>query len=105
MKKRVLEQKQHNDSEGSQGANTLNIPIIGEEEALGPTLPEHHHHILKDVRHKVNVHKWLADNRNDPALKVSSNLFLSFIRYENHSEILELFSKSQRSSPWPLSQF
>ena len=52
--------------------NTLNIPL-GEEEVLGPTPPEHHHHISKDVRHKVDVLKWLADNRGDPALEVSGN--------------------------------
>jgi len=49
--------------------NTLNIPLE-EEEVLSPTPPEHHHHISKDVHHKVDVLKWLADNWNDPALKV-----------------------------------
>ncbi|KAF8810798.1 hypothetical protein BYT27DRAFT_7253415 [Phlegmacium glaucopus] len=48
--------------------NTLNIPLE-EEEVLSPTPPEHHHHISKDVCHKVDVLKWLADNRIDPALK------------------------------------
>ena len=42
--------------------NTLNIPLE-EEEVLGPTPPEHHHHISKDVHHKVDVLKWLADNQ------------------------------------------
>jgi hypothetical protein len=46
IKKKLLEQKQYN--KGSQNTNTLNIPL-GEEEALGPTLPEHHHHISKKV--------------------------------------------------------
>jgi hypothetical protein len=49
--------------------NTLDIPM-GEEEVLGPTPPEHHHHISQDVRHKVDVLNWLANNRDDPALKV-----------------------------------
>ena len=89
MKKRLLEQNLLN--EGSHAAQasdahtmTLDIPL-GEEEALGPTLPEHHHHISKDIRHKVDVHKWLADNRKDPALNVSI-LFLAIIRvrYETH---------------------
>jgi hypothetical protein len=72
MKKKLFEQNQRN--KGSQDANTatLNIPL-GEEEVLGPTLPEHHHHISKDIRHKVDVHKWLADNRKDPALNVSTS--------------------------------
>ena len=74
MKKQLLEQNEHN--EGSEDANTmtetLNIPL-GEEEALGPTLPEHHHQISKDIRHKVDVHKWLANNRKDPALNVSTS--------------------------------
>ena len=60
LKKRVLNENGH----------TLNIPV-GDEEVLGPTPPEDHHHISKDVRHKVDVLKWLADNKNDPALKVS----------------------------------
>jgi hypothetical protein len=63
MKKQLLEEKKN---------VSVDIPL-GEEEALGPTLPEHHHHISKDIRHKVNVHKWLADNRKDPALNVSSS--------------------------------
>jgi hypothetical protein len=54
--------------------NTLNIPLR-EAEVLGPTPPEQHHHISKDVRHKVDVLRWLADNRTDPALKVD-NLFI-----------------------------
>ena len=33
--------------------NTLKIPL-SEEEALGPTLPEHHHHMSKETRHKVD---------------------------------------------------
>jgi len=52
--------------------NTLNIPLA-EEEVLRPTPPEHHHHISKDVHHKVDVLKWLVDNRGDPALEVSGN--------------------------------
>jgi hypothetical protein len=94
MRKRKLEQKLH-DSEGSEDANlnTLNIPI-GEEEALGPTLPEHHHHISKDIRHKVNVHKWLADNRKDPALKVSNTLSsLSRMKLMGDIRIFFLISK------------
>jgi hypothetical protein len=51
--------------------NTLDIPL-GEEEVLGPTPPEHHHHISQDVRHKVNVLNWVAKNRDDPALKVGN---------------------------------
>ena len=46
-----------------------------DEEVLGPTPPEHHHHISQDVRHKVDVLNWLANNRDDPALKVR-NLFV-----------------------------
>ena len=54
-------------------AATLNIPL-DEEEVLGPTPPEDHHHISKDVRHKVDVLKWLSDNRKDPALVVSTRV-------------------------------
>lgn len=68
LKKRVLDETRHN--EVDRDSCTLNIPL-GEEEVLGPTPPEDHHHISKDVRHKVDVLKWLADNKNDPALKVS----------------------------------
>ena len=53
----------------TQGTSTLNIPLE-EEEVLGPTPPEQHHHISKDIRHKVDVLKWLADNKDDPALNV-----------------------------------
>jgi hypothetical protein len=53
----------------AQETSTLNIPLE-EEEVLGPTPPEQHHHISKDVRHKVDVLKWLADNKDDPALNV-----------------------------------
>lgn len=60
-----------------QDAYTLNIPL-GEEEVLGPTPPEDHHQISKDVRHKVDVLKWLAENKNDPALTVSSSFYSSF---------------------------
>lgn len=81
MKKRLLLVERNRCDEGSQDANrdivTLDIPL-SEEETLGPTLPEHHHHISKDTRHKVNVHKWLVDNQKDPALNVST-LFLAII--------------------------
>lgn len=69
MKKRHLDQKRH--VEEGQDVNMLNIPL-GEQEILDPTPPELHHHISKDVRHKVDVLKWLAQNRADPALKVRS---------------------------------
>jgi hypothetical protein len=75
LKKRVLDQKRCNDSDilgQDRDTNTLNIPL-GDEEVLGPTPPEDHHHISKDVRYKVNVLKWLADNKNDPALTVSAS--------------------------------
>ena len=65
-KKKKLVEKQSKDN-----SDTLNIPF-SEEEVLGPTPPEQHHHISKDVRHKVDVLKWLADNRKDPALKVGN---------------------------------
>jgi hypothetical protein len=58
-----------NPSKKDSDANTLNIPL-GEAEVLGPTPPEQHHHMSKDVRHKVDVLKWVTDNRDDPALKV-----------------------------------
>ena len=91
---------QHGDSEleTEQNVNTLNIPL-DEEEILDPTPPEQHHHISKDVRHKVDVLKWLADNRNDPALKVSS--FCLAIN-PNLMVMLEFPSSSQGSSPQPL---
>jgi hypothetical protein len=67
----VLRKQQLMDaSEVGQNTNTLDIPLE-EEEVLDPTPPEQHHHISKDVRHKVDILKWLADNRKDPALKVS----------------------------------
>jgi hypothetical protein len=75
LKKRVLEKKrQHNEVLVGQDAYTLNIPLR-EEEILGPTPPEDHHHMSKDVRHKVDVLKWLVDNKHDPALTVSTSLY------------------------------
>jgi hypothetical protein len=72
LKKRALNENRPN--KVGQDAYTLDIPL-GEEEVLGPTPPEDHHHISKDVRHKVDVLKWLSDNKNDPALTVkTSNL-------------------------------
>lgn len=71
LKKRVLDEKRRNLNEVD---HTLGIPL-GEEEVLDPTAPEDHHHISKDVRHKVDVLKWLADNKHDPALTVSTSLY------------------------------
>lgn len=70
---------------GNKDTNTtLNIPL-GEEEVLGPTPPEQHHHISKDVRNKVDVLKWVADNKDDPALKVCKpNLFAKYSHKETH---------------------
>ena len=68
IKRNTLDEKRH--QQNSDTNTTLNIPLR-EEEVLGPTPPEQHHHISKDVQHKVDVFKWLADNRSDPALKVS----------------------------------
>ena len=66
--------KKLDENRSNDDMNTLNIPLR-EEEVLGPTLPEQHHHISKDVRHKVDVLKWLSDNRKDPALKVGNSSF------------------------------
>ena len=85
LKKRVLEERQLklNEEAGESGdVYTLNIPL-GEEEVLGPTPPEDHHHISKDVRHKVDVLKWLADNKGDPALTVGASLLIVLIN-ETH---------------------
>jgi hypothetical protein len=57
---------------GNESSDTLNMPL-GDDKVLGPTPPEKHHHISKDVCYKVEVFKWLADNRKDPALKVGSS--------------------------------
>lgn len=65
MKKHNLDLKQHS----IKNSDTLGIPLE-EEEALGPTPPEDHHHMSKDIRNKVNIMNWVAGNRNDPALKV-----------------------------------
>ena len=75
LKKRVLDETRHN--EVDRDSCTLNIPL-GEEEVLGPMPPEDHHHISKDVRHKVDVLKWLADNKDDPALTVSVSFIVRF---------------------------
>ena len=78
---------------------------LEDEEVLGPTPPEDHHHISKDIRHKVDVPKWLADNRKDKALEVCGfnffvivHSFISLIR-------VELFAATQRSSPWSPTRF
>jgi hypothetical protein len=42
-----------------------------DNESLMPTPPSSHHHISRDVRHKVNLLAWLGDNQFDPALEVS----------------------------------
>jgi hypothetical protein len=60
-------------------AATLDIPL-DEEEVLGPTPPEDHHHISNDVRHKVNVLKWLFENRKDPALVVCKIACLFYLQ-------------------------
>ena len=61
--------KKQKEKQPKEEMNTLDIPM-GEEEVLGPTPPEHHHHMSQDVCHKVDVLNWLANNRDDPALKV-----------------------------------
>jgi hypothetical protein len=66
------------DGKSKDDMNTLNIPL-GEAEVLGPTPPEQHHHISKDVRHKVDVFKWLADNWKDPALKVGDSFMIYLV--------------------------
>ena len=68
LKKKPIDENPSRSKEDGD-SNTLNIPL-SETELLGPTPPEVHHHILKDVRHKVDVLKWVADNRDDPALEV-----------------------------------
>jgi hypothetical protein len=70
LKNSLLNQNQQKPNAVQRVTSTLNIPLE-EDEVLGPTPPEDHHHISKDVRHKVDVLKWLADNRQDPALKVN----------------------------------
>ncbi|KAF8874231.1 hypothetical protein BD779DRAFT_1476607 [Infundibulicybe gibba] len=39
-----------------------------DEEGLPFTSPEAHYHISKDVRHKVDITRWLGSNADDPAL-------------------------------------
>ena len=75
---------------------------MGEEEVLGPTPPEHHHHISQDVRHKVDVLNWLASNRDDPALKVRNKLVGQLFIILT-GETLEFSTKSKRSSSKPFS--
>ena len=52
------------------GKAIFNIPLE-DKEVLSPTPPEDHLHISKDICHKVDVPKWLADNQEDKALMVS----------------------------------
>ena len=97
LKKWVLDETQHNKVD--RDSCTLNIPL-GEEEVLGPTPPEDHHHISKDVHHKIDVLKWLADNKDDPALTVN----VSFIVWFNLILTANKFSPStKRSSSQPAS--
>ena len=70
--------KEMDNNQSKEDAITLNIPFT-EVEVLGPTPPEQHHHMSKDVRHKVDVFKWLAENRKDPALKVSDSFFIKYL--------------------------
>ena len=74
----VSKKKELVENQSEDNTNTLNIPFT-EVEVLGATPPEQHHHMSKDVRHKVDVLKWLADNWNDPALKVCRLIYTSFI--------------------------
>ena len=76
MEERELKLK--DESGESDDVYTLNIPLR-EEEVLGPTPPEDHHHISKDVHHKVDILKWLAENKSDPALTVSASFFIILI--------------------------
>ncbi|KAF9551569.1 hypothetical protein CPC08DRAFT_738298 [Agrocybe pediades] len=39
-----------------------------EAESLSPTPPEVHYHLSQDVKNKVDILKWLANNRGDQAL-------------------------------------
>ena len=71
-----MKKKKKDENWSEDNMNMLNI-LLREAEVLGPTPPEQHHHISKDVHHKVDVLRWLADNRRDPALKVGG----SFIKY------------------------
>ena len=99
LEKRVLGEKQlkfHEEAGDSGEVYTLNIPL-GEEEVLGPTPPEDHHQISKDVRHKVDVLKWLADNKSDPALTVCAPFLIVPIN-KTQKILLEFSSTFERSS-------
>jgi hypothetical protein len=45
---------------------------FAESESLPYTSPELHHHISPSRNHHFHLPSWLADNDEDPALKVSS---------------------------------
>ncbi|KAF9552533.1 hypothetical protein CPC08DRAFT_646789, partial [Agrocybe pediades] len=59
-------------------------PEPEEKEKIGPTLPEVHYHISQDVKNKIDILKWLSDNRGDAALsnflpKLKDHLLTRFL--------------------------
>jgi hypothetical protein len=44
------------------------------EESLSSVVPTDHYHISLDLRHKIQLHQWLKENKSDPALQVISLL-------------------------------
>ena len=46
------------------------------DDRLPLTDPDQHHHISKTQRYPINVMKWMKENENDLAVKVSRLKFL-----------------------------
>lgn len=47
-----------------------------EDDRLPLTDPDKHHHISKTQRYPINVMKWMKENENDLAVKVSRSKFI-----------------------------
>ena len=60
-------------------------------ESLMPTPPDSHHHISRDVRHKVNLLAWLGDNRSDPTLEVI--LSWNQIKHRTNASLCQHFGR------------
>jgi hypothetical protein len=58
--------------------NTTSDPRVpfNDPETLPPSSPDKHHEISQDVRHKIDLPRWLGEHQGDPATKVCESVVL-----------------------------
>ena len=59
--------------------------VDSDDETLPPTQPQQHYHMASSVWAKIHLSRWLGENHDDPALKVSTG-------YHPNSQRLYLLS-------------